>query len=127
MSKRASVSGRKVREIVGHDDVGTGAYGGSQDMAVVRIGQGKGRDQIFVAGHEAVTDGLVHQSSGSCQALGGQAWIVLEDIANPFVMDRLGPPCPHKSCLREPDEQVAQGSRVKDVRVVDSGDGLLHQ
>ena len=29
---------RKVLEIVGHDDGGSGAYGGSQDMAVVRIG-----------------------------------------------------------------------------------------
>ena len=64
---------RKVREIVGHDDVGAGADGGGQDMAVVRIGQGKGLDQVFVARHEAVTDGLVHQVSGSCQSLGGQA------------------------------------------------------
>ena len=127
MSKRASVSAGKVREIVGHDDVGTGAYGSGQDMAVVRIGQRKGCDQVFVAGHEAVTDGLVHKASGSCQALGGEAWIVLEDIANPFIMDRLGPLCTHESRLREPDEQVAKRSRVKDVRVVDSGDGLLHQ
>ena len=51
---------RKVGEIVGHDYVGTGAYGSCQDMAVVWIGQGKGLDQLFVTHHEAVTDGLVH-------------------------------------------------------------------
>jgi hypothetical protein len=118
---------RKISKVVGHDDIGTGTNGGSQHMAVVRVGQGKGRNQIFVARHEAVTDGLVHQGSGSCQALGGQAWIVLEDIANPFIMDRLRPPGTHKSRLREPDEQIPEESRVKDVRVVDSGDGLLHQ
>ncbi len=96
-------------------------------MAVIRIRQGKGLDQIFVARHKAVTDGLIHQASGSGQSLDGQAWIVIEDVAIPFIVDNLRSPCTHESRLREPNEQVAKGSRVKDVGVVDSSDGVLHQ
>ena len=65
--------------------------------------------------------------AGSCQTLDGQAWIVLEDIASPFIMDRFCPPSKHKSYLCDPDEQIAKRSRVEDVRVVDGDDGLLHQ
>jgi hypothetical protein len=72
-------------------------------MAVVRIGQGKRGNQVFVTSHEAVTNGLVHQVAGSCQALGGEAWIVIEDTASLFTMDRFGPPSNHKPCLRDPD------------------------
>src|SRR5262245_2117799 len=103
-------------------------YDGScQDVAVVWVGQGKGRDQVFVARHDAVTDRLVHQDPRSRQTLGRQAWMVLEEITHPLLMDRVRPPGTHESRLREPDEQVTQRGQVKDVRVVDGGDGLLPQ
>src|SRR5262249_35042375 len=108
-------------------DAGTGADGSCEDVAVVRIGQRKGCDQIFVAGHQAVTHCLVHQGPRARQPLIRQAWVVLEGVANPLLMDRLGPPGPHKPRLSDPDEQVAQRCRVEDVGVVDSGERLLHQ
>ena len=94
-------------------------------MAVIGIGQRKGYDQFFEAYYEAVTDGFIHQGASSCEALGGQAGIVLEDIPHPFLMDGVGPPGSYESGLREPDEQVAQRGWVEDVRVVDGTIGEM--
>src|ERR1019366_115856 len=58
-------------------------------------------------------------SGPSCQSLRQNVRIVLQDIASPLIMDRFAPPSKHKSCLRDPDEEVAQGCRVKNVGVED--------
>jgi hypothetical protein len=60
----------KVVEVVGHDDFRASAYRCGQNMPIVGIGQCQGVDQVFVACHEAVTDGLVHKGSGSGQPFG---------------------------------------------------------
>ena len=57
---------RKVGEIESHYEIGLCVYGSGQDVAVVRIGQRKGRNQAFVTGHEAVANSLVRQAAGSC-------------------------------------------------------------
>lgn len=81
--------------VVGDDHAGAGADGGGQDVAVVRVGQGLGLGRVFLARHEAVTDGLVHQGPRSRQPLGRQAWVVLEDASDSLVVDPLRPPDPH--------------------------------
>jgi hypothetical protein len=42
-------------------------------------------------------------------------------------VDCLRPSCPNDSCLRDSDEEVTQWRGVKDVSVLDGGDGMLHQ
>ena len=106
----------EVGEVVGDDDVGTGTDRSRQDMAVVWIRQRKGRDQVLVAADEAVADGIVHQAWRSCQTLGGKPWVVLEDVPQPFIVDRVGPPRTHESGLGEPDQEIAQRGWIKDVR-----------
>jgi hypothetical protein len=38
----------------------------------------------FVASYQTIADGVIHQGSGSRQALGRKVRIILQDIAHPF-------------------------------------------
>ena len=95
----------------------------AKDVAVVGIGQRQGVDQIFVADHKAIANRLVHQRPGSRKPFRGKCGIVLKDIANPLVVNGLGPPRLHQASLRNADEKISQGRRVKNIRVVDRDDG----
>lgn len=114
--------GWKVLQIAGDNDFRPGADGRGEDMPVIGIGQCQGIDEFFVANHQAVTNGVVHQTPGAGELLAGEFHVVPEDIANPFVMNRFCPSRTHDARLSEPNEQVTQRSGIEDIRVVDCGD-----
>ena len=44
---------------------------------------------------------------------------ILQQVSDPLLVDRVGPAGTHQACHGDPDEEVAQRSRVEDVGIVD--------
>lgn len=75
----------------------------------------------------AVPKGFVHQRLCSCQPLRRQIGPVFQHVSHPFFMDGVGPFFLYQPRLCQPDNQVAERSRVEDVDVVDGGTEMIHQ
>ena len=77
-------------------------------MAVVRVGQADGLDQVFVAGYEHVSDCAIHQPAQSAKVVLTQVRTVdpqvlehlVKDLVSPFGLDDAG--------LPEADQQVSE-------------------
>jgi len=96
----------KVRKVEGHNHLSARAYGGCENMAVIRIRQCQRVDQLFVVGDKTITNGLVHQVSSSGEPISRKMRFVLQHVAEPLVVDRLRPFPAHHPRLGKPDEQV---------------------
>lgn len=117
----------EIFQVVRHDDFRACLNRGGKNVAVVGVGQCQGCDPFFVFSDEAITNGTVHQASGSCQTLGRKPRVIPEYVTKPFVVNGLCPSRPYETRLGDPDKQVTQWSRIKDVRIIDSRDRLIHQ
>lgn len=53
--------GRKIRQVKGEDDLRSPLDCSGQDVPIIRIGENQRIDQTLMAGHEAVTNSLVHE------------------------------------------------------------------
>lgn len=110
--------GGEVAQIVGHDHVGPGVDRGRQDVAVIGIGQVQARDQRFVAVHEAVAHVQIHQLACALELDDGQVRPLPEHVADPLVMDGVGPLGPETIGQRQLKQQVPQRRGVKDTGIV---------
>lgn len=84
--------GREVGEVTGNNNVGPAPDRRGQDVPVVRVGQVKRRDQVFVPRHQAVADVRIHQVADSLGLLSCNVRVIFLDIAHPLFVDGVSPP-----------------------------------
>jgi hypothetical protein len=92
----------EILQIVGHDDFGTGVDYGGQDVTVVGVGERQGIDQVLMPGHQAIADGRVDEGTGPYEPIEGELRVALQDVVDPLVVNRPGPPRPHDPRLSRP-------------------------
>lgn len=104
--------GGEVPQVVGHDDLGVTADRCCQHVAVVGIGQREPADQWFVAGDQAIGDGLAHQLARSLQLLRSEVWATAKDAAHHLVEYLVAPAGPEQASLGEADQQIPKPGGV---------------
>ena len=93
------------------DTLGAAADGGD-DMAVVSVGEFDCLDEGLIRGDEAVGHGSDHEPAGSYEAGRVELGVRSDNAGNPLVEDGVGPPSFEQAGACEPDQQVAQRSRM---------------
>jgi|SRR5579871_1796109 len=82
---------REIGKVEGYDYVGPTPDGSGQDMPVARIGKSDGRNQVFIVRDQAIADMDVHQGASALELFTGQVRPILQDVPDPFIMDRVRP------------------------------------
>ncbi|GAA4013130.1 hypothetical protein GCM10022631_26020 [Deinococcus rubellus] len=84
-------------------------------MPVVWIRQAQGFDQRLVVSDEGVVHGLIHQGAGALEAGRVQVRAVRQQVANPLIVNGVGPAGLVDLENAEIDQQTPQGRRVQDI------------
>ena len=109
---------REIGQIEGDNDVSTRANRGSQNMAVVGVGELQDRNKTFVSGYQAVMNMGIHQLSCAIELFRLQVGPVCKQITRPLIVDGICPFRPKHSGYGQADEQISQGSWVKNASVI---------
>ncbi len=78
---------RKVREVVGDNDVSPPANGGCQDMPIIRVWQGEGGNQVLKIFNEAVPSMQIHEVSRATELHSREVWSILKHRPYPLVVN----------------------------------------
>lgn len=82
---------REVSKVESDNQVRVAMEGGGNDMAVVRIGQIDGGDQVFEPFDQRIPDVAVHQHASPLQQIRRYVRPVFEHIPDPLVVDQITP------------------------------------
>ncbi len=77
----------KIREVVGDNDVSPPANGGRQDMAIIRVWQGEGGNQLLKIFNEAIASMQIHEVSRATELHSREVWSILKHRPYPLVMN----------------------------------------
>ena len=102
----------EVPKVVCDDYLGAAADGCGDDMAVVFVGEFDCFDEGLIRGDEAVGYGSDHELAVSCEAGWVELGVRSDNAGSHLVEDDFGPPSLEQAGACEPDQQVAQRSRM---------------
>lgn len=77
----------KVREVVGDNDVSPPANGGRQDMPIIRVWQGEGRNQLLKILNETVASMQIHEVSRATKLHSSEIWSIFKHRPYPLLMN----------------------------------------
>lgn len=93
-------------------------------MPVIHVGKCQARKQLLVAVDEAIRDGAVHKIARSVKLLRTEVWTVLQQVADPLVVDLLRPFGAIEAAARgKLYQKVAQRGWIENASVQNGGVG----
>lgn len=116
---RAQAVLREVLQVEGHDHVSPGSDRGGKDMSVVGVRKTDRRDEILVAGDQAIPNMAVHEIPRAFELVKRQVRPIPQDARHPFPMDVRRPSRPEEIGHGEAHEEVAQRRGVQHARVIE--------
>jgi len=95
-------------------------------MAIIRVRQGKGPDQMLEASDHGIIDSLIHGIPQREQPCPRYLRVVPQHGAYPFLMDVRRPLRLKQASKSEPHQQMAERHRVKDASIQKNAGCPLH-
>ena len=85
---------REIAMVEGDDQIGSALDGGSNDMAIFRVRQVQGWDEVLIAIDQCIAHMSIHQRAGALQLLPGEIRAVTQHRPDPLLVDRVAPAGP---------------------------------
>lgn len=114
--------GGKVLQVLGHDDIGPAVNRSRQDVPVMGIGQGERRNQFVKARHQRIAHVEIHQVADPGQLVPRQVGTILQDAADSFLVNPLGPAYTEQVRQCQVHQQAAEFRRRQHAGIEQGGE-----
>lgn len=121
-AKRRKPGGRKVVQVLGHDQIGVRGDCRSKHMAVIGIREIESLDERLVAGDQAVPNTRIHHCSRTFEVR-LQSGALAKNCTYPFIVNAIRPLRAEQIGEGKPHEQIPQRCGIQHTGIVQHRDG----
>lgn len=110
---------REILDVVRHDNPGLESYRCCKDVAVIRVRQAQGLNDLFESGHQTIRNTAIHEFPCSLEALPRQIRAPRQKRSNPLLVDAIRPTSSEEIRQGETKQQISERGWVENASVED--------